>query len=606
MEEKWVYYEPVFECDQINPEMLTQSPWVGHRRFAYDFVRYFKPNVIVELGSYYGCSAFSFLQAIKDQHLETSFFAVDTWQGDNYTKNDYQEDIYSAYKTVQESCFNMLHCRMLRMTFDCACANFRDGEIELLHIDGSHSYEDVKHDYELWKKKVSPLGVIFFHDVAEDLLFGETMGSHIFWEELKAQEQFTLEMPFSNGLGVLFFSEEQYRRVKNAVDLSVYQRYINLQDTVNKDTLRKAFFSIRDLHSYVDDLRSQIDVLNCHLDQYKEDTAAKAAYIACLEREKSALQQDAENAVQANGQMIAEANRLRGEVEQYCATVKGKDQYISELEHQREDLLFFASQKESYAQELEQQVSELNAFAKSKDDYASELKAQCKKLEEFAAEKESYIEELEHQKSEHIANERKLDANRIAAAGFAEQKEAYAKKIAEEKRTLEAFISQKQQYIEKLEGQIASLNEYAAGKEHYAAELEGQVASLNEFAAGKEHYAAELEGQVASLNEYVIKKERYIAELETKLASCVDETKRLWREIKQNKTITELQKREIEELEAQNAVAQSTLACLQEKNQQLSMEKENAEQLYAALCQRVSQIPFGKLLLKRMTEAVER
>ena len=46
--------------------MIMFSPWVGHRRFIYDLTRYLEPDRIVELGSYYGCSAFAFLQAVKD------------------------------------------------------------------------------------------------------------------------------------------------------------------------------------------------------------------------------------------------------------------------------------------------------------------------------------------------------------------------------------------------------------------------------------------------------------------------------------------------------------------------------------------------------------
>ena len=36
--------------------------------------------------------------------------------------------------------------------------------IDLLHVDGFHSYEAVKNDYETWRQFLQPNGVILFHD----------------------------------------------------------------------------------------------------------------------------------------------------------------------------------------------------------------------------------------------------------------------------------------------------------------------------------------------------------------------------------------------------------------------------------------------------------
>jgi len=201
----WKYYSPEFECDALNFELLSSSPWSGHRAFAYDYVRNVRPGTIVELGSYYGCSSFAFLQAVKDGAAGPSFYAVDTWKGDAYTEGDYREDVYGAFMSVLESCYGGTDAHVLRTDFDSAADSFADGSIDLLHIDGSHDYEEVRHDFETWRGKVAEGGAIFFHDIGEDRLLGREMGPKRLWEEIKAEYPYTVEFPFSFGLGVLVF-----------------------------------------------------------------------------------------------------------------------------------------------------------------------------------------------------------------------------------------------------------------------------------------------------------------------------------------------------------------------------------------------------------------
>jgi len=174
------------------------NAWIGHVPFAMWLIRAISPNTLVELGTYSGNSYFSFCQAVVEAGTATRCFAVDTWQGDEHTGR-YPEDVFlavSAYHQEHYASFS----RLLRMPFDDAAARFSDESVDLLHIDGVHTYEAVRHDFETWLPKLAHDAVVLFHDT--NVREGN-FGVWKFWEELRAYYPRTLEFVHSHGLGVL-------------------------------------------------------------------------------------------------------------------------------------------------------------------------------------------------------------------------------------------------------------------------------------------------------------------------------------------------------------------------------------------------------------------
>lgn len=198
---EWKFNNASFVVDsasELPPEFIKTGPWSGHRRFAYDLVSYAKPSNIIELGTHYGTSFFSFCQAIRDNHLKIYCYAVDTWRGDPHA-GYFGEDVYQAVKTVNSREFSDIGI-LLRMDFDSALSKFIDGSIDLLHIDGYHTYEAVRHDYTSWYQKLSENSIMLFHDI---MVRQGDFGVYRLWEELRQQFP-SLEFPHSYGLGVLF------------------------------------------------------------------------------------------------------------------------------------------------------------------------------------------------------------------------------------------------------------------------------------------------------------------------------------------------------------------------------------------------------------------
>ncbi len=195
----WTYHEPVFEH-----EAPPEGAWLGHRRFGYDLVRNLRPRRLVELGVCLGTSFFAFCQAVKDGGLSTELVAVDTWEGDEHTGR-YGPGYLEQFNRVWRSRFPDLAVRQIQRPFDQARAEVEDASVDVLHLDGCHTYEAARHDYETWVATVRERSVILFHDVAvRDE--GRGMGVYRLWEELKARFP-TVEFAHSFGLGVLFTSD---------------------------------------------------------------------------------------------------------------------------------------------------------------------------------------------------------------------------------------------------------------------------------------------------------------------------------------------------------------------------------------------------------------
>jgi hypothetical protein len=180
------------------PDRLTDvTSWHPHLPFAFWCVEALRPRVLVELGTHRGDSYSAFCQAVASTGCTTACYAVDTWRGDRQA-GLYGEDVYEEFRAYHDARFAGFS-RMVRSTFDEACARFSGGPIDLLHIDGLHTYEAVRHDFETWAPHLSRSAVVLFHAV--DVLEGES-GVWKFWEEARRQyPSFTFH--HGHGLGVL-------------------------------------------------------------------------------------------------------------------------------------------------------------------------------------------------------------------------------------------------------------------------------------------------------------------------------------------------------------------------------------------------------------------
>ena len=184
------------------PERLVPSAWLGHIPFAFWLVANHQPKLLVELGTHHGASYLAFCQAVERQSLATTAYAIDTWAGDDQAGH-YDDKVFrelSEYHDRRYGTFSTL----IRSTFDHAVDRFADKSIDLLHIDGYHSYSSVKHDFDAWAPKLSNRAIVLLHDIG---VREPEFGVWRLWEEL------TLQWPgfafhHHHGLGILCVGEE--------------------------------------------------------------------------------------------------------------------------------------------------------------------------------------------------------------------------------------------------------------------------------------------------------------------------------------------------------------------------------------------------------------
>jgi predicted O-methyltransferase YrrM len=176
---------------------VPRSSFIAHAPFLRYLIRETRPNILVELGTDRGYSYFAACQTMQSYGISGRAYAVDNWTGDVHVGIHSVETYENIIQVNQQyDSFSSI----LKMDFDKALDRFEDGSIDYLVIDGTHTYDAVKNDFENWFPKMSQNGVIMFHDIHVRIT---PFGVFRLWEELKSRFD-TIEFTNQYGLGILF------------------------------------------------------------------------------------------------------------------------------------------------------------------------------------------------------------------------------------------------------------------------------------------------------------------------------------------------------------------------------------------------------------------
>lgn len=155
------------------------------------------PRLILEIGTATGGTLFMLSQVATD---DAEIFSIDLPLGPygaGYFK--YKIPLFKAFAKKQQK-INLLRLDSHKIDTLSQIKDMLNGrQLDFLFIDGDHTYEGVKKDFELYSTLVRPQGIIAFHDIVKNN-FDSSFGVSKFWQEIKIKYQYKeFVSPLNNG-----------------------------------------------------------------------------------------------------------------------------------------------------------------------------------------------------------------------------------------------------------------------------------------------------------------------------------------------------------------------------------------------------------------------
>lgn len=305
------------------PQRLGKpSGWWGHVPFAGWLVEALRPRVLVELGTHHGVSYAAFCEAVRQGRLPVRCYAVDSWAGDAHA-GFFDPKVYQDVKAFNDAHYAAFS-ELIRADFDAAVGHFADGSIDLLHIDGFHTYEAVRHDHDTWRAKLSERAVVVFHDTN---VRRDDFGVHRFFAEL-AQEFPHFEFLHGHGLGLVAVGRQVAQPVA---------RLCGLSDTADGELVRDRFAALgarwQGLASEQEMERSfaeQVQALQAQHAQVAGERQAAQTDTVLVRAQLAAAQTRLENAQRQEQAVARETTGLKDEIRKMYLAQRGLEQQLDE------------------------------------------------------------------------------------------------------------------------------------------------------------------------------------------------------------------------------------------------------------------------------------
>lgn len=335
-------------CFEVPDRINVPSAWYEHIPFAFYLTEIERPKCLVELGTHNGASFLAFCKAVQALSLDTKCFAIDTWEGDKMA-GYYGQEVYDELREYHDSRYSKFSS-LLKMTFDEGTKYFSDNSIDLLHIDGLHTYEAVKHDFENWFRKLTPNAIVLFHDTN---VHENDFGVWKYWEELK-KKYTSFEFFHGHGLGVLTLADYFPQGLRGD----------NESSTINK--FRTFFALLGQKHLFENSIQNskhELEILHGQIESLNSTNSRSNELVERVTQEKANVEQTIqklESDLAAEKANTTSANRSLEE-----KSIKLHQQMVEKDEAQSKELNKLSNENYRLEQEYNKLISQNSELAQS-------------------------------------------------------------------------------------------------------------------------------------------------------------------------------------------------------------------------------------------------
>jgi predicted O-methyltransferase YrrM len=144
---------------QLNDSFAISSHLTIKERIAiYRLAK--KKRTIVEIGSYLGASACCFGAALSGSGGQV--FCIDTWKNDAMSEGG--KDTFEEFSSNTAKFKHVIVPVRGLSTEVASILREKAKDVDVLFIDGDHSYDGVRADWETYKGFLAPGSIVIFHD----------------------------------------------------------------------------------------------------------------------------------------------------------------------------------------------------------------------------------------------------------------------------------------------------------------------------------------------------------------------------------------------------------------------------------------------------------
>lgn len=167
----------IYDYLELLPEDI--QGWSSDDNLYEDLVSEYKPQVIVEIGTWKGYSAIKWAEGVKNNNLNCKVYCIDTWLGASEFHTNFRDTkdrnllMKNGYPQIYyQFLSNVVHKKMQNLivpipntsNIGFKILKYHKIVAQIVYIDGSHDYQDVKNDLNNYYSILDNNGVLICDD----------------------------------------------------------------------------------------------------------------------------------------------------------------------------------------------------------------------------------------------------------------------------------------------------------------------------------------------------------------------------------------------------------------------------------------------------------